>query len=87
MVPPIDNFIEQPARTRIRVGLAPAQNAVYSLVEMGKIYRTNPEEKGRGVIAVYALVEDGEVYRTNPNESGRGVEALYDLTKNKDENE
>ena len=36
MVPPIDNFIEQPARTRIRVGLAPAQNAVYSLVLLTK---------------------------------------------------
>ncbi len=32
MVPPIDNFIENPTRTRIRVGLAPAQNAIYSLV-------------------------------------------------------
>ena len=32
MVPPIDSFIEAPARTRIRVGLAPAQNAIQSLL-------------------------------------------------------
>ncbi len=36
MVPPIDNFIEQPARTRIRVGLAPAQNAIHSLLLLTK---------------------------------------------------
>ncbi len=36
MVPPIDNFIETPARTRIRVGLAPAQNAIHSLLLLTK---------------------------------------------------
>ncbi|MBT3338141.1 MAG: winged helix-turn-helix transcriptional regulator [Anaerolineae bacterium] len=36
MVPPIDNFIETPARTRIRVGLAPVQNAIHSLLLLTK---------------------------------------------------
>jgi RecA-family ATPase len=34
-----------------------ARNAVFNLVELGKIYRTNPEEKGRGVVAVYATTK------------------------------
>ena len=36
MVPPIDSFIETPARTRIRVGLAPVQNAIQSLLLLTK---------------------------------------------------
>lgn len=36
MVPPIDQFIETPARTRIRVGLAPVQNAIHSLLLLTK---------------------------------------------------
>ncbi|OQX63822.1 MAG: hypothetical protein B6I38_08280 [Anaerolineaceae bacterium 4572_5.1] len=36
MAPPIDSFIEAPARTRIRVGLAPAQNAIHSLLLLTK---------------------------------------------------
>ena len=36
-----------------------ARQAVYSLVDEGKVYRTNPDDKGRGAEAVYDLV-DGE---------------------------
>ncbi|MBT3188857.1 MAG: winged helix-turn-helix transcriptional regulator [Anaerolineae bacterium] len=36
MVPPIDSFIEEPTRTRVRVGLAPVQNAVHSLLLLSK---------------------------------------------------
>ncbi len=36
MAPPIDNFIETPARTRIRVGLAPVHNAIHSLLLLTK---------------------------------------------------
>ena len=36
MVPPINSFIEAPARTRVRVGLAPAQNAIHSLLLLTK---------------------------------------------------
>ena len=36
MAPPIDQFIETPARTRIRVGLAPVQNAIHSLLLLTK---------------------------------------------------
>ena len=32
MAPPIENYIETPTKTRIQVGLAPVQNAIYSLV-------------------------------------------------------
>ncbi len=36
MAPPIENFIETPARMRIRIGLAPVQNAIYSLLLLTK---------------------------------------------------
>ena len=36
MAPPIESFIEIPARTRIRVGLAPVQNAIHSLLLLTK---------------------------------------------------
>lgn len=36
MAPSIDSFAEAPTRTRIRVGLAPAQNAVHSLMLLTK---------------------------------------------------
>ena len=36
-----------------------ARQAVYALVEMKRVYRTYPNEKGRGVVAVYDLVEGG----------------------------
>jgi RecA-family ATPase len=36
-----------------------ARQAVYSLVDEGRVYRTNPDEKGRGTEAIYDLV-DGE---------------------------
>jgi hypothetical protein len=35
-----------------------ARNAVYTLVEMGKVYRTNPDERGRGAVAIYSLQEE-----------------------------
>ena len=35
-----------------------AKQAVYALVELGKVYRTNPEQKGQGSIAVYDLTKD-----------------------------
>ena len=35
-----------------------ARQAVYALVEMGKVYRTNPDEKGRGAVAIYDLTKD-----------------------------
>lgn len=34
-----------------------ARHAVYALVEDGKIYRTNPDDKGRGVEAIYDAIE------------------------------
>lgn len=34
-----------------------AKNAVYSLAAKGKITRTNPDERGRGVSAIYELVK------------------------------
>jgi RecA-family ATPase len=34
-----------------------ARQAVYALVEMGKVYRTNPEDKGRGAVAYYDLTK------------------------------
>jgi predicted ATP-dependent serine protease len=39
-----------------------AKQAVYSLVDKEMVYRTNPEERGRGVEAVYALTpaKEGE---------------------------
>lgn len=37
-----------------------ARQAVYSLVELGEVYRTNPNEKGRGAVAVYDLAKDEE---------------------------
>jgi RecA-family ATPase len=37
-----------------------AGDAVYALAEMGKIYRINPDEMGRGVVAVYDLQEEDE---------------------------
>jgi len=36
MAPPIESFIETPARIRIRVGLAPVQNVIYSLLLLTK---------------------------------------------------
>jgi len=59
MVPPIDSFIETPTRTRIRVGLAPVQNAIQSLLLLTKTkelsglgdwvvntaYQLSPEER------------------------------------------
>ena len=35
-----------------------ARDAVYSLAREGVIYRTNPNETGRGVFAIYAMRED-----------------------------
>jgi hypothetical protein len=37
-----------------------ARQAVYALVQDGKVYRTNPEERGTGVIAIYALKEEND---------------------------
>jgi len=37
-----------------------AKQAVYKLVELGMAYRTNPEERGRGVEAVYDLTKEGK---------------------------
>ena len=35
-----------------------ARIAVYDLVDLGKVYRTNPEEKGRGAVAIYDLAKE-----------------------------
>jgi hypothetical protein len=37
-----------------------AKQAVYKLVDMGKVYRTNPKNKGQGAVAVYDLTKEGE---------------------------
>ena len=37
-----------------------ARQAVYGLVEDGVLHRTNPDDKGQGVVAVYALTQDGD---------------------------
>ena len=37
-----------------------ARQALYSLVEDGALFRTNPDDKGQGVVAVYALAKDGD---------------------------
>ena len=37
-----------------------AGDAVYALAEMGKIYRTNPDEMGQGVVAIYDLQDEDE---------------------------
>jgi len=45
MAPPIDNFIEEPARIRVRVGLAPVQNAVHSLLLIAFYHAIVPERR------------------------------------------
>ena len=35
--------------------------AIYDLVGLGEIYRTNPEDKGRGSVAIYAIKKEKEV--------------------------
>lgn len=37
-----------------------ARQAVYTLVDEGKVYRTNPDKKGRGTEAIYDLAEGEE---------------------------
>ena len=37
-----------------------AKKAVYALVRLGKVYRTNPDEQGQGIEAVYDLVKAAE---------------------------
>jgi hypothetical protein len=39
-------------------GAESARRAVYDLVDMGKVYRTNPDEKGRAAIAIYDLAKE-----------------------------
>lgn len=39
---------------------AKAQRAVYSLTGKKKVYRTNPQDKGRGAIAIYDIVRGNE---------------------------
>ena len=39
-----------------------ARQAVYALVDAGKVYRINPDDRGRGAVAVYSLAkEEGDI--------------------------
>jgi RecA-family ATPase len=37
-----------------------AKQAVYKLVELGMVYRTNKDERGQGVVAIYDLIKEGK---------------------------
>jgi hypothetical protein len=45
-----------------------ARHAVYSLVDLGTVYRTNPRGNGRGAVAVYALTKEDPTNYESPDD-------------------
>jgi hypothetical protein len=50
-----------------------ARQAVYKLANLGKAYRTNPDEYGKGAVAIYDLTDTKSSKREPPTPIGAGI--------------